>query len=144
MTRSHVGSSPSPRARIAPKYEREAQHVGPRRSLTGDVLPVAVTNAMVAFHKRYYHRAPVTATTLLLDDELLVCVLGGVYTDVEKTMIELQRTNTVQDTPNAFQTTIAAQVHQCRPRSVRPRRPAFHLKTARRTRYGSLTLLTEP
>ena len=74
--------------------------------LTGDALLVAVTNAMVAFHERYYHRAPVTAKTLLLDDELLVCVLGGVYTDVEKTMIELQRTNTVQDTRNAFQSTM--------------------------------------
>lgn len=30
----------------------------------------------------------------------------GVYTDVEKTMIELQRTNTVQDTRNAFQSTM--------------------------------------
>src|SRR4051794_28728401 len=74
--------------------------------LTGDPLLVAVTNAMVAFHERYYHRAPVTAKSLLLDDELLVCVLGGVYTDVEKTMIELQRTNTVQETRSAFQTTM--------------------------------------
>lgn len=78
----------------------------PTVPLTGDALLVAVTNAMVAFHERYYHRAPVTAKTLLLDDELLVCVLGGVYTDVEKTMIELQRTNTVQDTRNAFQSTM--------------------------------------
>jgi len=30
-------------------------------------------------------------------------VLGGVYTDVEKTMIELQRTTTVQETRSAFQ-----------------------------------------
>ena len=35
------------------------------------------------------------AKTLLLDGELLVCVLGGVYTDVEKTMIELQRATIV-------------------------------------------------
>ena len=46
---------------------------------------------MVAFHQRYYHREPVTAKTLLLGGELLVCVLAGVYTDVEKTMIEIQR-----------------------------------------------------
>ena len=78
----------------------------PNVPLTGDALLVAVTNAMVAFHERYYHRVPVTAKSLLLDDELLVCVLGGVYTDVEKTMIELQRTNTVQETRNAFQTTM--------------------------------------
>jgi uncharacterized protein YbcI len=69
--------------------------------LTGDPLLSAVTAAMVAFHRRYYERAPVTAKTLLLGDELLVCVLGGVYTDVEKTMI--QRDTIVQETRSAFQ-----------------------------------------
>ena len=58
---------------------------------------------MVAFHERYHHRKPVTAKTLMLGDDLLACVLGGVYTDVEKTMIELQRTTIVQETRNAFQ-----------------------------------------
>jgi len=58
---------------------------------------------MVAFHERYYHRKPVTAKSLMLDDELLVCVLGGVYTDVEKTMIELQRAPVVHATRSAFQ-----------------------------------------
>jgi uncharacterized protein YbcI len=75
----------------------------PNTALTGDALLVAVTDAMVAMHSRYYHRAPVTAKTLLLDGELLVCVLGGVYTDVEKTMIELQRTGMVTETRSAFQ-----------------------------------------
>jgi uncharacterized protein YbcI len=70
----------------------------------GDPLLAAVTDAMVALHKRYYHRAPVTAKSLLLGDEVLVCVLGGVYSDVEKTLIELQRTTIVQETRSAFQT----------------------------------------
>jgi uncharacterized protein YbcI len=72
--------------------------------LIGDDLLVGVTDAMVALHKRYYHRAPVTGKTLLLGGEVLVCVLGGIYTDVEKTMIELQRTTVVQETRSAFQT----------------------------------------
>ena len=72
-------------------------------SLTGDALLVAVTEAMVGLHERYHHRAPVTAKTLLLGGDLLACVLGGVYTDVEKTMIELQRTTIVQETRSAFQ-----------------------------------------
>src|ERR1700733_14776533 len=76
----------------------------PHPPLTGDALLVAVTDAMVALHQRYHQRKPVTAKTLLLGSELLVCVLGGVYTDVEKTMIELQRTTTVQETRSAFQT----------------------------------------
>ena len=78
--------------------------MAPDAPLTGEALLAAVTDAMVAFHERYHHRAPVTAKTLLLGDDLLACVLGGVYTDVEKTMIELQRTTTVQETRSAFQT----------------------------------------
>jgi uncharacterized protein YbcI len=75
----------------------------PATALTGDELLAAVTKAMVAFHQRYHHRTPVTAKTLLLGGEVLVCVLGGVYTDVEKTMIELQHRTIVQETRNAFQ-----------------------------------------
>jgi uncharacterized protein YbcI len=71
--------------------------------LTGDALLVAVTDSMVAFHERYHHRRPVTAKTQLLGDDLLACVLGGVYTDVEKTLIELERGTTVQETRSAFQ-----------------------------------------
>ena len=75
----------------------------PDAPLRGDELLAAVTEAMVSFHQRYYNRAPVTAKSLLLGDEVLVCVLGGVYTDVEKTMIELQRAAVVQETRSAFQ-----------------------------------------
>ena len=71
--------------------------------LTGDELLSAVTDAMVELHRRYHHRAPVTAKTLLLGDDLLACVMGGVYTDVEKTMIELQRATIVQETRSVFQ-----------------------------------------
>ena len=66
----------------------------PDAALTGDALLVAVTDAMVELHQRYHHREPVTAKTQLL---------GGVYTDVEKTMIELQQTTIVQETRSAFQ-----------------------------------------
>jgi uncharacterized protein YbcI len=75
----------------------------PRGPLTGDALLTAVTEAMVGLHQRYHHRAPVTAKSQLMGDDLLVCVLGGVYTEVEKTMIELQRQTIVADTRSAFQ-----------------------------------------
>jgi len=75
----------------------------PAAPLTGDPLLFAVTDAMVALHERYHHRVPVTAKTLLLGDDLLACVMGGVYTDVEKTMIELEHTTIVQQTRSAFQ-----------------------------------------
>jgi uncharacterized protein YbcI len=71
--------------------------------LRGDALLAAVTKTMVTFHERYHHRKPVTAKTMLLGGELLICVLGGVYTDVEKTMIELQRAPVVHETRSAFQ-----------------------------------------
>jgi hypothetical protein len=78
-----------PCARTHPEDERAGRGAGPRsRVLSGDELLVAMTEAMVTFHQRYHHREPVTAKTLLLGDDLLACVLGGVYTDVERTMIE--------------------------------------------------------
>lgn len=80
--------------------------LAPLAPLVGDELLEAVTDAMIVLHQRYHHRAPVTAKTLLLGGDLLACVLGGVYTDVEKTMIELQRSPIVQETRSAFQNAI--------------------------------------
>lgn len=74
--------------------------------LYGDALLAAVTDSMVALHERYHHRAPVTAKSQMLGDDLLACVLAGVYTDVEKTMIELQRSTVVQETRSAFQSSM--------------------------------------
>ena len=55
------------------------------------MLLEAVTEAMVALHERYHGRKPNSARTLMMGDDLLACMLGDVYTDIEKTMIELQR-----------------------------------------------------
>ncbi len=82
----------------------------PKTPLHGEELLTAVTEAMVALHRRYYHRAPVSARTQLLEDELLAVVMGGVYTEVEKTMIELQRGSLVQDTRSAFQEAMAGRI----------------------------------
>ena len=75
----------------------------PDSPLSGEALLVAVNDEMIAMHRRYHHRDPVTARPQLLGDDLLACVMGGVYTDVEKTMIELQRTTIVQENRSAFQ-----------------------------------------
>jgi uncharacterized protein YbcI len=104
VDRSLVGSSPfASRADPNRRTREKAAMSAPEAALTGEELLVAVTEAMVAFHHRYHHRNPVTAKTLLLGDELLACVLGGIYTDVEKTMIELQRAPLVHETRSAFQ-----------------------------------------
>lgn len=75
----------------------------PTPTLTGDELLDAVTDSMVALHERYHHRAPASAKSQLMGDEVLVCVMGGVYTDVEKTLIEIQRQPIVQQARSAFQ-----------------------------------------
>ena len=75
----------------------------PDTPLAGEELLAAVTDAMVALHKRYHHREPVTAKSMLMSNELLACVMGGVYTEVEKTLIELEHNVAVKDTRNAFQ-----------------------------------------
>jgi uncharacterized protein YbcI len=75
----------------------------PAPPLEGEELLAAVTEEMVALHERYHHRVPASAKTQLLEDDLLAVVMGGVYSDVEKTMIELQRVTLVQETRSAFQ-----------------------------------------
>ena len=72
----------------------------------GDEALEAVTRAMVALHERYHGRPPATARTQMMGDDMLACLLGDVYTDVEKTMIELQRKALVQETRSAFQQTM--------------------------------------
>ena len=74
-----------------------------QRSPLGDDVLEAVNDAMVALHERYHGRRPVTARTQMMGDDLLACLLGEVYTDVEKTMIELQRAAQVHETRSAFQ-----------------------------------------
>jgi uncharacterized protein YbcI len=71
--------------------------------LSGDALLAAVNDAMVALHQRYYHRAPGSSKTQLIGDDMLACVMGAVYTDVEKTMIELEQNAAVKATRSAFQ-----------------------------------------
>ena len=63
----------------------------------------AVSEAMGALHERYYGRRPRTIRTRLMDDDMLACLLGDVYTDVEKTMIEVQRKAMVHETRRTFQ-----------------------------------------
>ena len=77
-----------------------SEQIGP---LSGEALLEAVTDAMVSLHLHYHGRVPATAQTHLLGDDLLACKLGGIYTEVEKTMIELQREFQVHETRRIFQ-----------------------------------------
>lgn len=76
----------------------------PAPPLSGDTLLNAVTDAMVGLHLRYHHRVPATARTQWMGDDMLACVLGGIYTEVEKTLIETQGPLVVHESRHAFQT----------------------------------------
>jgi uncharacterized protein YbcI len=69
----------------------------------GDEMLEAITAAMVALHERYYGRSPGHARTRAMGDDMLACVLGDMYTDVEKTLIEMQRQAAVHENRTAFQ-----------------------------------------
>lgn len=71
--------------------------------LAGNAMLQAVTDSMVALHERYYGRKPARTHTQLMDDEILACMFGDMYTDVEKTLIELQRKALVHESRSAFQ-----------------------------------------
>jgi uncharacterized protein YbcI len=63
----------------------------------------AVNEAMVALHERYHGRKPGSSRTQLMGDDMVACLLGDVYTNVEQTMIEMQRKAVVQETRSEFQ-----------------------------------------
>jgi uncharacterized protein YbcI len=69
----------------------------------GDEVLDAVNDAMVALHQHYHGREPATSRAQMLGDDMIACVLGDMYTDVEKTMIELHGPALVQDTRSAFE-----------------------------------------
>ena len=78
----------------------------PSEELSGRVTDealAAVNAAMIAIHERYHGRKPASARTRMLGEDMLACLLGDVYTDVEKTMIELQRQALVHETRSTFQ-----------------------------------------
>jgi len=69
----------------------------------GDEMLEAVTGSMVGLHEHYYGRKPASGYSQMMGDDMLACMFGGVYTDVEKTLIELQRQALVHESRTAFQ-----------------------------------------
>jgi uncharacterized protein YbcI len=56
-----------------------------------------ISNAMVRLHREHFGRGPASAKTLIVDDTV-ICVLGDVYTTVEKTLIRVGRRDNVRET----------------------------------------------
>jgi uncharacterized protein YbcI len=68
-----------------------------------DEVLEAVNDAMVTLHARYHGREPASAHTQMMGEDMVACLLGDMYTDIEKTMIELQRQALVHETRSTFQ-----------------------------------------
>jgi uncharacterized protein YbcI len=69
----------------------------------GDEQLASVSDVLGAMHERYHGRRPASTHSQMMGDDMLACLMGEVYTDVEKTMIEMQRQAVVHETRNAFQ-----------------------------------------
>ena len=72
----------------------------------------AVNEEMIALHERYQGRRPVPARTRMMGEDMLSCMPGDPYTDVEQTMIELQRQALVHETRSTFQQAMGASLHR--------------------------------
>jgi uncharacterized protein YbcI len=65
-------------------------------------LLAEVTNAVVRLHRSHYGKGPTRSKSYLLDD-VLVCVMGDVFTTVERTLVEAGEQARVRETRLAFQ-----------------------------------------
>jgi uncharacterized protein YbcI len=73
------------------------------RSRTDEgALRTAISNGLVALLKEYYGVGPTQAKTYYYDD-LVVCLLRGGFTRVERTLLEGGRTSAVIEQRMAFQ-----------------------------------------
>ena len=65
-------------------------------------LLAEVTNAVVRLHRAHYGKGPTRSKSYLLDD-VLVCVMGDVFTTVERTLVDAGEHDKVRETRLAFQ-----------------------------------------
>jgi uncharacterized protein YbcI len=63
----------------------------------------AISNALVALHRRYYGRGATRARAYQVNDDLLLVELRDAYLTVERTLIERGQVNTVRQTRLTFQ-----------------------------------------
>jgi uncharacterized protein YbcI len=77
-----------------------------RRSLDGAVRS-AISQAMTRIHAEYYGKGATQAKTYAFEN-LIVCVLRDVFTTVERTLIDVDRAETVREVRTTFQHTLEA------------------------------------
>jgi uncharacterized protein YbcI len=62
----------------------------------------SISNAITRLHRDHYGRGATTTRTII-QRNYVVCFLDGIYTPVERTLIEAGRSETVRQTRNTFQ-----------------------------------------
>jgi uncharacterized protein YbcI len=65
----------------------------------------SISNAILGIHRQYYGRGASRARTVMGAD-YVICFLEGIYTPVERTLIDAGRFDAVQETRAAFQETM--------------------------------------
>lgn len=68
-------------------------------------LRSAISQAMTRIHAEYYGKGATQAKTYAFDN-LIVCVLRDVFTTVERTLIDVDRAETVREVRTTFQHTL--------------------------------------
>ena len=74
--------------------------VSPRGSVAA-----AISRSLVHLHKEFYGKGPVRAKTHFVDDTI-ICILGGGFTTVERTLISDGKTEEVERVRRSFQGTM--------------------------------------
>jgi uncharacterized protein YbcI len=77
-------------------------------SPVGGKLLTEVSNAMVALHRDHFGRGPGAARSFVTDD-VVVCTLSDVYTQVEKTLIRAGKVDRVRETRIMHQLALEAE-----------------------------------
>jgi uncharacterized protein YbcI len=90
----------------APERAPEPASGGMRAGVDGAVR-AAISRAIVRIHAEHYGKGATQAKTYAFDN-LIVTVLRDVFTTVERTLIELERPDTVREVRTTFQTMMGA------------------------------------
>jgi len=90
----------------APERAPEPASGASRTAIDGTVR-AAISRAIVRIHAEHYGKGATQAKTYAFDN-LIVTVLRDVFTTVERTLIELERPDTVREVRTTFQTMMGA------------------------------------
>jgi uncharacterized protein YbcI len=102
-----------------------------RETTRGGQVLSELSNAMVALHRDHFGRGPGAAKSVVADD-IVICVLTDIYTQVEKTLIRAGEADHVRQTrmlqQEALQDEYKSRVEAITGRSVRAFLPVVHVE----------------